>query len=88
MTSHADIIDAAGGPEVLRKLLGVRSYQTVRFWKLRNSIPAQHWLALSSLGIATLNELALAASDRALPEDKPNLSTGSIKKVNAEVGAD
>jgi hypothetical protein len=86
MKLHSHIIDNAGGAEKVRELLGVRAIQTVRAWRARNSIPAQHWLALSILGLATLNELAEGASLRSAKESKLILSTGSIKKVNAEVG--
>lgn len=60
MRTHADIIRPAE-VEALASALGV-SVHTVRSWRQRDSIPAEHWKVLVGLGAATLDELADAAA--------------------------
>ena len=62
MVTHAEIVRRIG-PDAIATALGV-SVNTVRSWIIRNSIPADHWLALSELGHATLDELAQGAAKR------------------------
>ena len=62
MNTHAQIIRAATVSVVCR-LLNL-SDPTVRSWINRNSIPAEHWKALSEAGFATLEDLANAAATR------------------------
>lgn len=63
MPSHADIITRNAPDARTADLLGVKLHQ-VRDWRLRNSIPAEHWKALSEAGLATLAELAEGAAAR------------------------
>lgn len=63
MITHSDIIRRASTPAVI-KAIGVVSIHTVRSWVQRNSIPSEHWAALASAEIATLDELAAAAAEK------------------------
>jgi hypothetical protein len=70
MRTHRDIIQQAGA-EAVRLTLGCKlSIHTVRSWQQRNAIPAEHWLALSKAGTATLDELATAAANDATAQDR------------------
>lgn len=60
MRSHAQIISDAK-PDALAEALSL-SVNTVRAWRQRNSIPAEHWKALEEMQAATLGELAEAAA--------------------------
>lgn len=62
MRTHADIL-RPGDDQALAAELKV-SIHTVRSWRQRNSIPAEHWKALESMGRASLGELAEAAASR------------------------
>lgn len=63
MLTHSDIVKAAGPASEVARLRGV-SVHTVRSWQQRNSIPAEHWSAFAADGVATLEQLAAAASAR------------------------
>ena len=63
MRTHIDIIDAAGGPSALAKVIKVDA-NTVKAWKRIGSIPAAHFTALAEAGLASLEELAAAAAAR------------------------
>lgn len=63
MRTHDQIIAAAGGVAATAKAITVDA-NTVKQWKRSNSIPAPHWKAVSDAGLATLEELADAASKR------------------------
>lgn len=79
MATHSDIIERAGGvTEVRRKLEKagiVLPDETVRSWPKRaggsGSIPGEYWSALADCGVATLEELALAAERRRFPDRMP-----------------
>ncbi len=60
--THCQIISSAGPSEVSRLLES--NIHTVKSWAARDSIPAEYWSALAAAGIATLDELAAAASRR------------------------
>lgn len=61
MRSHAQIIIDAGGPSsVAREVSALPG--TVKQWRRNDSIPAPYWQAVSAKGLATLEELAKAAS--------------------------
>jgi len=64
MKHHRDIIRDTGA-EAIRSMLGLESINTVRAWARRNSIPAEHWVALARAKVATLEQLAEAAAMRA-----------------------
>lgn len=63
-TDHAGIIERAGGPAAFARKID-RDPNTVKAWKRLNSIPAAHWQAVADGSLATLNELAAAAAERA-----------------------
>lgn len=73
MRSFAQIIEAAekSDQDLANELsvdgAEVKAHQ-VRDWRLRGSIPAEHWARLTDLGFATLDELAQAAEARKFPE--------------------
>lgn len=82
MRDHSKIIDDAGGtaslaqkiapdlggdPEIVRK--------RVWAWGAGGSIPGEYWTLLAAKGIATLEELAGAATARKLPD--LNISEGA-----------
>jgi hypothetical protein len=48
----------------ITSLLSIPTINTVRGWKRRKSIPKEFWLGLHENGIATLEELALAAASK------------------------
>lgn len=55
---------------------------TVRSWRARNSIPGWAWAALSRLGVAGLEELALGADrigHRALVIHSPGVFGNNVK---------
>lgn len=60
MRNHSDIIK----PEMVDAVVAAtgKSVHTVRSWRQRNSIPGQFWVTLSGMGLASLEELALAAA--------------------------
>lgn len=72
MRSHAQIIADAGGPHRLARTLHPfltidepTLQKRVRAWAVDPpSIPGEYWKLLSSLGIAQLDELAVAAARR------------------------
>jgi hypothetical protein len=51
------------GDGVLAETLGVSPHQP-RDWRLRKSIPPEHWRAIAEHGFASLEELALAAETK------------------------
>lgn len=63
MVTHADIVKRAGRIDDIASARSV-SVHTVRSWIVRDSIPAEHWMAFVSDGHATLDELAQAAARR------------------------
>ena len=66
MANHAEIISRNGKDADVAAKLGVNLHQ-VRDWRLRNSIPAEKWQAISDASLATLEELAAAAAAKAAP---------------------
>lgn len=64
MVTHTEIVSRNGSDADIAEKLGVRVHQ-VRDWRLRNSIPAERWAAFSERRLATLEELAKAASSKA-----------------------
>lgn len=67
MRTHAEIVSAIGA-ERLAEMRGV-SIHTARSWAQRDGIPAEHWAALATAELATLEELAKAAA--ANPRKRP-----------------
>lgn len=63
MRSHADIISSADDAAIA-SARGV-SIHTVRSWKQRDSIPAEHWAGIATMRLATLEELATYAASKA-----------------------
>lgn len=63
MTTHADIVKAAGTAEEVASRRGV-SVHTVRSWIQRDSIPAEHWAGFAADRAATLKELAEIAASK------------------------
>lgn len=63
MGVHRDIVIGAG----VERVASVRglSVHTVRSWAQRDSIPAEHWAWFAGEGLATLEDLARAAAQRA-----------------------
>jgi len=71
MRAHREIIENAGGDHAVVAALGSSAGITtsrVRFWRRRNSIPAEWWESLSRAGVTTLEELAAGAAKRRSPE--------------------
>lgn len=66
MRTHAEIVAGAGRPEDVALRRGV-SVHTVRSWMQRDSIPAEHWAGFAGEGLASLEELALAAASKRTP---------------------
>lgn len=69
MRTHEQIIlDAGGYQATAAKIDGNDATLPgrVRFWLRRKSIPADHWNAVVTAGLATLQELADAAEARRL----------------------
>lgn len=66
MRTHSQIIAALKDDHVAAER-GV-SIHTVRSWRQRNSIPAEHWNGFARAGWATLEELAAGAEKVSLPE--------------------
>lgn len=65
MRTHRDVIRDGGGVAAFaRKLSLSRKPTTVQSWWQRGSIPGEYWLLISQLELASLPELALAASIR------------------------
>ena len=72
MRTHAEIIEAAGGPHALAAKLGdalsveAKTLESrVRGWNLKPaSIPGEYWPLMASLGLSTVEELAAAAAER------------------------
>ena len=60
MRSHREIVNDAGADWLAAKL-GV-SVNTSRSWARRDSIPAEHWLALVEARKASLGDLARYAA--------------------------
>lgn len=63
MRTHLEIIEAAGGYKVLAEAIGLPP-ERVRFWERRKAIPSDQWSEIASIGIASLAELADAATKR------------------------
>ncbi|MBI1406158.1 MAG: hypothetical protein GC145_08545 [Caulobacter sp.] len=64
MRTHSDIIAAAGGASRLARALKAppnRAHQ----WKRLDSIPPRYWPTIAARGLASLEELAVAAARRA-----------------------
>lgn len=51
------------GEDTLIDRLGLKPHQP-RDWRIRKSIPPEHWRAMADLGFASLEELAAAAEAR------------------------
>jgi hypothetical protein len=65
MRSHKDVIREAGGVTALAKKLSLTDrLTTVQSWWHRDSIPGEYWHTIADLELATLGELAAAASLR------------------------
>lgn len=75
MVTHSDIVKRAG-PDAKIALARKVSIHTVRAWKQRDSIPAEHWAGFVADGIATYDELAEAAASR-LPSLSPHREAAS-----------
>lgn len=69
MRTHHQIICDAGGYKPLAEKLEQPAGR-VRFWERRKAIPPEQWKAVSEAGIASLDELATAAAERAKPEPR------------------
>jgi len=65
MVTHIDIIERAGGPSALGRIVGA-SANTAKAWKRTGSIPAPFWAAIAEADIASLDELAGAVDRRRL----------------------
>ena len=63
MRTHIQIIEDAKGPTALARAIGVDP-NTAKAWGRNKSIPGAHWVSVAAAGIATLEELALAAAVR------------------------
>jgi hypothetical protein len=68
--THAQIVKRGGKDQEVAERIGAKPYQ-VRDWRLRNSIPSEHWKAFSDSGIATLEELAEAAAQKVSSPERP-----------------
>lgn len=68
MRTHEQIIADAGGYRALAERLDLPESR-VRFWERRESIPPEQWKAVSDAGLATLEELAVAAAERKRADD-------------------
>lgn len=66
MRTHSQIIAALKDDHVATER-GV-SIHTVRSWRQRDSIPAEHWNGFARAGWATLEELAAGAEKSCTPE--------------------
>jgi|KBSSwiStaDraftv2_1062776.scaffolds.fasta_scaffold748604_3 hypothetical protein len=67
MRSHREIVQSHGAAALARDLAtqGVKlSQSTPQRWAERDSIPGEYWRELAALGVASLEELADAASRR------------------------
>ena len=65
MRTHRDVIRDGGGVAAFARHVGLsRKPTTVQSWWQRDSIPGEYWLLISELRLASLAELALAASIR------------------------
>ncbi|WP_442957831.1 carph-isopro domain-containing protein [Phenylobacterium sp.] len=62
MRTHTEIIEAAGGYRALAERLGLPK-DRVRFWARRGAIPPTQWAVVASAKVASLRELAEAASE-------------------------
>ena len=63
MRTHLQILSDAGTDGEIAARLGLKAHQP-RDWRIRKSIPADQWIAFSTNGLATLEELAEAAAER------------------------
>lgn len=63
MRTHKEIVHEAK-PETISGQLNV-SINTVRSWRVRDSIPSEHWASLIKLGHATAEELIAGAAKAA-----------------------
>lgn len=68
MRTHEQIIIDAGGPAAVSKLVPAAA-GTVKQWRRTNSIPAPYWRSIADHGLASLEELADAASARLAAND-------------------
>jgi hypothetical protein len=75
---HAKIIKRNGSDFEVAEKIGAKAYQ-VRDWRLRNSIPAEQWKPFADHEMASLDELAEAATEWA------SLSTEQKKRVRREL---
>ena len=64
MRTHIEIIEAVGGYRGLAERLA-QPAERIRFWERRKAIPPEQWKACSDAGVATLDELASAAAQKA-----------------------
>ena len=64
MRSHQLIVAQAGAEQIAQILDGKATFQAIRSWGLRNSIPAPYWATLVDHRLATLEELAASAAGR------------------------
>lgn len=64
MRTHSQIVDDATIDRLMAVVGPAVTFQTVRSWGLRNSIPAPYWQTLVDHGLATLEELAACAAAR------------------------
>lgn len=63
MRTHRQIIKDAGGPAAVAGAVGAEP-NTAKQWGRNNSIPGRYWDALAVAKMASLEELAKAASSR------------------------
>lgn len=72
MRTHNDIIGDAGGPTKMASRITTDAAPVepnlVAAWKREGSIPPAYWPRIVDAGVATLDELALAAEARKFPE--------------------
>jgi len=69
MRTHKDIIQSTGAQAVIDRAGLAVTIHTVRSWQQRGAIPGEYWADLDAAGIATLAELAHAASARRAAND-------------------
>ncbi|MDP1598988.1 hypothetical protein [Phenylobacterium sp.] len=63
MRSHQQIITDANGPSAVARIVGAEA-GTAKQWRRNDSIPAAYWAAMADAGLATLEELAVAAASK------------------------
>lgn len=80
MRTHQQIIRDGGGYQALASKIDPSDPALsgrVRFWERRDSIPADQWNAVTSAGLASLQELADAAEAKRLLADNDTPATAS-----------